>query len=267
MFSECEDKLALNYVRTDFSLKNLILDYFNKHNVSLDNFIKNHTYIFELTSPYNKVVVKYSDVEIRLIGLRNLITLKEYTFDELKNEAKDINIPIVETYDFASLTQCLETFENKSYNFEGYVAFDDVNRVKIKNPAYVAVHLTKRNSAELLDLSKPHIFLDIVKQNELDEFKSSFPDATELINNLYNKYNLLINKLKFVEENLKYTIDDSKEEKRRFAMQIKNLLEENKIPASFSSVFFCINDRKVKNIGEYLRKYDNQKLYKLLCEI
>ena len=172
MFSECEDKLALNYVRTDFSLKNLILDYFNKHNVSLDNFIKNHTYIFELTSPYNKVVVKYSDVEIRLIGLRNLITLKEYTFDELKNEAKDINIPIVETYDFASLTQCLETFENKSYNFEGYVAFDDVNRVKIKNPAYVAVHLTKRNSAELLDLSKPHIFLDIVKQNELDEFKS-----------------------------------------------------------------------------------------------
>ena len=259
MFSECED----TFFGQSITLKTIFLDLLKKYNTSFDYFVVGTTYIFELTSQYNRVVVRYNEPELRLIGARSILSLKEIPYDKLSLISPG-QIPVVETYNFSSMEECIESFQGKSFNFEGYVAFDGVNRVKIKNPAYVAVHLTKRMQDDLLDISKPEIFLDIVKQNEISEFSSAFPHAKELIEDLNTKYNLLIEKLNKAKIDIGVVSDSSAEAKKEFAKKVFSVLSENKINPGVSSLFFMFNDGKVNSVEEYLRNCDNKKLYKLL---
>ena len=56
---------------------------------------------------------------------------------------------------------------------EGYVVCDHTfSRVKIKNPAYVAVHHLKGKTAE-------HNIMTIVKANEIEEFMNTFPERKD----------------------------------------------------------------------------------------
>jgi hypothetical protein len=263
MFSEANEFISVDNIKTDMTHKSLFLKKSIEYNSDLTFFDKDNTYIFELTSPYNKVVVDYDKIELRLIGCRNLNDLIEYNFDELNAISKQIKIPLVENYEFNSIEDCLNSFYNynDSFNFEGYVAFDGINRVKIKNPAYVVVHLTKRNINEI-DLSKPYMFLDIVKQNEIDEFILSFPNTKDLINNMFDKYNrtlLHLNTIKSILGIPKIITD-----KKEFANNIFTLLEEYNLDKNFSSVFFMLNENKFKSIEEFVRKMDNKKLFNLI---
>lgn len=264
MFSECEEDLYFKGEPSGRSFKTIFFDLFKEYNSNFDLFNRTYTYVFELTSPYNKVVVSYDKPELRLISVRDLTNLKEMSFDSLIYLSNKIRIPIVETYKFSSLKECLKSFEGKSFNFEGYVAFDDVNRIKIKNPAYVAVHLTKQSSTDLLDLTKPHIFLDIVKQNEIDEFKSYFPHASELIDKLDFNYKNLIIKLNKAQESIIPPKNITPQEKKLFATNIFKSLANNNLHESLSSIFFMLHNGKIDDIQEYINNYDNKKLYELL---
>jgi len=48
-----------------------------KPDVVFNDLDKNYTYMFELTSPYNRIVVSYKDISIRHIGTRDISTLLE----------------------------------------------------------------------------------------------------------------------------------------------------------------------------------------------
>jgi hypothetical protein len=54
-----------------------------KKNVNLDfnKLDKQFTYMFELISPYNRVVVPYTEISLRHIGTRNNMTLQEFDMD------------------------------------------------------------------------------------------------------------------------------------------------------------------------------------------
>ena len=56
------------------------------------------TYCFELTSPYNRIVVKYDDIELTLLAARSLTTLKEIDISNL-----DIGVQHVYTHNLSSL--------------------------------------------------------------------------------------------------------------------------------------------------------------------
>jgi hypothetical protein len=258
MFSEANEYIGDSV----FTHEILFFHLFKKYNSDFELLDKENTYIFELTSPLNKVVVHYDVPDLRLIGCRNLINLEEYNSDELRAISYKIHLPFVEEYDFLSIEDCLNSFYvyDDSFNFEGYVAFDGVNRVKIKNPAYVAVHLSKRNINEI-DLSKPYIFLDIVKQNEIEEFVRYFPITKELITNMYDKYNRTLLHLNTIKSILGIPVETDKKE---FAKNIFKLLEEYKLDKNFSSVFFTLNENKTKSVEEFVRKMDNKKLYNLI---
>jgi hypothetical protein len=264
MFSECEELIYRNGKMTDISLGSLFNDLMKEYGTTFDKFVKGNTYVFELTSPHNKVVVTYDKPELRLIGARNLKTLNEYSFSELQEIAAAISIPIVETYAYGSLQECLDTFKNKSFNFEGYVAWDGYGRIKIKNPGYVAVHLTKTKEESILDLSEPHLLLDVVKQNEIDEFASAFPHASTLVKNLHGKYTKLLNDLNKAGELIKPPKNITPAERKLHATAVFTTLNQFKIDQSLGNVFFLLKDHKVASIEDYIYNYDNKKLYKLL---
>lgn len=109
----------------------------NYRDVIFDKLDKNKTYIFELVSKDNMVVVQYNGSKLYHIGTRNNLTGKE--------SVDDIGIIKPKEYDLHSLDDCLKAAQLlNSYNnveHEGFVVVDkNYNRIKIKSPEYLALH-------------------------------------------------------------------------------------------------------------------------------
>ena len=70
------------------SYGDLVLNAINRK-MNLSEFMKiivpGITYMFELTSPFNRVVVQWKDTELHFIGARDNVTLQEFFFDLLIN--------------------------------------------------------------------------------------------------------------------------------------------------------------------------------------
>lgn len=99
---------------------------------------KQITYVFELTSKYNRVVVKYDAPRITLLARRNIVTGRELTIDD-GVEPRAISRPI--SYHQMKMTpDVINAFVNAfdPMNLEGVVVIDSsFNRVKIKSAAWV----------------------------------------------------------------------------------------------------------------------------------
>ena len=149
------------------------------------------TYMFELTSPYNRIVVPYDDIEIALIGIRDNKSLQEELICD--SELKDYFL-LPKRYGFRTLEECIESAHSLPYSEEGYVVLDKhFNRVKIKSLAYVNVHHLRGEGA----MSEKRI-LDIVRQNEAAEYLIYFPEYKELfdeykrkVDDLYKAYHFM----------------------------------------------------------------------------
>lgn len=152
---------------------------------------EDYTYMFELVSPYNRVVVPYKDIEIFLIGIRDNKSLQEELVcdSELKESFK-----LPKRYGFKTLEECIESAHSLPYSEEGYVVVDKhFNRVKIKSLEYVNVHHLRGEGA----MTEKRI-LDIIRQNEIAEYLIYFPEYKDLfdeykrkVDDLYKAYHLM----------------------------------------------------------------------------
>ena len=106
--------------------------------------------------------------------------------------------------------------------------------------------------------------LDIVKQNEVDEFKSSFPQAADLIDKMLGKYLNLLEFLNLALKEIVYPKNISPQEKKKFAENVFTTLKKFNLNSNLSPLFFLLHEGKIENIEDYIQKYPNQKLYKLL---
>lgn len=228
---------------------NLTDDFFNQY--------KGHTFVFELTTPYNIVVKKHRESSITLITIRNNETLLELSRNTIE-KIVDNKFPIVKIVSFKNknINDIIKSFENMPFSEEGYVVVDDnFNRIKVKNPQYVFVHHLKYGGSK-------YDIMSIIKTNEIDEFLSYFPERKEEIFEIKEKFDKLMFKLNTawsVLDKLK-PIDSTPEDKKRFAMEVFNISENLNIE-SFSGLFFSLSNGKIESIDEYILGYDNKKLF------
>lgn len=137
--AENADVQGFNYTYGD-----LIRKAVNYKDIQVDNLNKNYTYIFELTSPFNKVVIDYPETSLWHIGTRDIVSEQELSVD--------IGIKKPAEYQLKSLDECLEAAKNlnsdDNVEYEGFVVVDDNwHRIKIKSPQYLYVHrLADRNN-------------------------------------------------------------------------------------------------------------------------
>ena len=105
------------------------------------------TYIFELCTSYNKVVVEYKEPRLVLLGYRNLFSGYEATYIDLQKIAKDYNFEIVKQYELNNLEDILDYLKTtKGNELEGFVVVDNnFNRIKIKSEEYVSLHHIRDN--------------------------------------------------------------------------------------------------------------------------
>ena len=218
-------------------------------------------YPCELTGPYNIIITPHKTSCVTLLTVRNLESLEEKPYDVAVIVAKSLNIPIVKCFDLnvKNAAELKKTFDGMPFFEEGYVVRDHKdNRVKVKNPAYLAAHMLKSKSSEY------HI-LDIVKSNEVEEYASTFIERKEEIYKLSARYNELLTQLEntWVELQNHLPKNITAGEKKKFAMAVFDICKKNNV-VQFSSLYFNLKDGKSKSIREYIMDFDNRKLYQIL---
>lgn len=232
-----------------------------KYNLDGTKLKKGFTYVFELTTPYNIVVKPHGESSASLLTVRNLDTLKEVSFEELTAIAAKIGVPRVKSYDLntKNVGALMRTFEDMVWHDEGYVVVDaNHNRIKIKNPAYLAVHHLKGKSAE-------HNIMTIVKTNEIEEFGATFPDRKAELYKLKENYDALINKLNGVWDELQGSRPKNitPQEKKKYAQAVFEVCGKNDVK-NFTGLYFGLADGKIASVEDFMFNFDDKVLYKIL---
>ena len=222
---------------------------------------KEHNYVFELTTPFNIVVKPHGESSVTLLAMRNRKTLREIGYEDLKMVTESLGLPLVKSFDLneGNVGKLMRTFENMPWSEEGYVVVDaNHNRIKIKNPAYVAVHHLKSKTSE-------HAIMGVVKTNEIDEFSATFPDRKEEIEKLKANYDALVVKLEegwnILKERKPKNI--SAKENKKYAVAVFEVTAKLELK-QFTGLYFGLKDNKVESVKEFMFNYDNKTLYKML---
>ena len=199
-----------------------------------------YTYMFELVSPYNRVVVPYEIIDLYHIGTRDNISLKELEID--------IGIKKPKTYQCDNISDLIEMASKLRYCEEGYVVKDsDYKRIKVKSPAYVAV-------SNLINGMNEKRLVELLRTNEVGEFLTYFPEYQPHIETLKQKIDCLVEYLNSIIQD-KITSVYYKTRKDFAEMATKT-----KYPA----FFFVYYDGKVKTPQEWIWSLTNDKIVEQL---
>ena len=126
---------------------------------------KELTYVFELTTPYNRIVVKYDEPRVTLLAARHTASGREVSIESLR--LQHVNRP--KTWELRSAA-ALDAFVNAADPalLEGAVACvakgDHFSRLKVKNKAWVLSSKAK----DLVTVSRRSALLAIIK-GEIDD--------------------------------------------------------------------------------------------------
>lgn len=121
-----------------------------------------YTYMFELVSPFTRVVIPYEETAVYYLGCRNNSNGVEHRGEYI--DAEDLRRP--QTFPLTSLEECITAAEKYDWTHEGFVVCDaSFRRVKVKSPAYIMAHYARTNG----NVSKQNL-IKIVLAGEMAEF-------------------------------------------------------------------------------------------------
>lgn len=125
--------------------------------------------VYELTTPFNRVVVRHAEARLTLLAARH-----RSDWHEMPVRAVAHLQPVVREYPLTSIADVLDTFSTLDpLKSEGYVIVDAAfNRIKVKHPGYVAIHHMKGNGAGPTDKR----LLEVIRTGESSELLAHFPE-------------------------------------------------------------------------------------------
>lgn len=205
----------------------------------IDKFSINCTYIFELISPYNKIVCKYDELKLVLLAIRvrsgQYYPISTQFWPEIAKEYNFKNAQ--EATDFLVGTSARE--------HEGFVVVNsNGSRVKIKSSQYLRLHRMKSSYSR-------RNLMNIVLNGETEEIRNGLPEFENEIDELQYKYNKL---LEFTTYN--YTKYNNITEQKEFALAISHLKHK--------AAFFNMRSGKVKSFQEFYLNLGPDKVLELL---
>lgn len=147
-------------------------------------FDKKFTYMFELTSIYNKIVTNYgADTKLWYLMSRNnktgeYISHKDYLdFCSFPSE-----------YYFKTIEECLDKSLTLDGLKEGFVIYDGNTPIlKIKSPSYIVAHRLRGNNT-----IKMSNIIELFASGELSEYLSYFPEHECMYDKFKESYSLFL---------------------------------------------------------------------------
>lgn len=212
---------------------------------SYENFLskldKKYFYMFELMTPENIVVAQHKTYTLKLHGIRNKETLEEISIDNFNDLIK------VDKYNFNNVEDVIKVSKTLSWENEGFIGVDKYfNRCKIKGPEYVAMHYTATSISM-------YSIVDILKQNELEEYLLYFDNKKEFYKQLEKNFLELVKEFQDV---IDFCHTISNLDKKEFALII---LE--KYTGLKRTLAFKYNQISAR---DYINTINNKIIYKLI---
>ena len=209
-----------------------------------------YTYMFELCSPWTRVVVPHKENKLYFLGKRNNKTFEETYFTDDPVFSKIFDTPKV--FPLKTIDECIAATKAMPWDEEGYVVCDSkFNRVKVKSPAYVAAHNLCNN--HVMSYARA---IELVRTNEIDEICSYFEEFRPSLEECKTKFWQLVEESEKAWD--KYLeVDASLETRKDKAIWItKNF----KIPG----LAFGLLDKKIKSVKDFFMDIPSDKLLKYM---
>ena len=215
------------------------------------------TFIMEVTSPENRVVVRYGDRGITLLAVRENSTgiyVNGGIMEEVRRNTSDLGWGNPETWEFETMADCVNGAKDLRELKEGYVMYTRLGEpaCKVKNPAYVAAHHLRGEG-----ILTPKRVMDLIIMNELDEYLSIFPEDTAVV----EPYRKAIDSMWASAEGLWASCQDITDQKQ-FALKVKDspvcgLLFRKKGGVGFNDAFNSLTSNgKYNLISAYVATED-----------
>ena len=212
---------------------------------------QNKTYMFEMVSPYNRIVIDYAEPKLYFLGSRDNNTLQEYNPSQEGKILAYFDTPKI--YKLNSYEEVKKAANELPWNEEGYVVCDRFfNRVKIKSPEYVMAHYTRTNGV----ITKERL-MNIILENEIDEFLVYASEYKDKLYYLKNKRQEFIEDINTIIYQIKLKSFD---DRKSLAMYI-----QSQFPQFMHQFLFSYNkDNRYDNIkaSKWIELLDNYEKYK-----
>lgn len=142
-----------------------------------------YTYMFELVSKKNKLVIDYKENALYGLGKRCMIDFKEDKLtSEDRNYMEEFGIKFPKTYQFADLAATIKFAKEMDISQEGFVVCDgNFSRIKIKGQAYLDAFHFRGNG-----LTKRKI-IEAIQKETVDDMMAYFPEFRDEINLILKK--------------------------------------------------------------------------------
>ena len=213
---------------------------------------KDYTYIFELVSPKNQIVIKYDKTQLYLLGIRDNIT----GLERKKENFKLMNFPVPKEYVLHSLDACISAAQelNKSDypDLEGFVVVDENwHRIKVKSPQYLIYHHVINNGM----ITKERAW-DILQSDDfnMEEFSKMASEDNVKILEYYKEE--FIKAKDYVLEKIRETLELQKAGLTRKEIALK--VKDDK------ASYYCFKALSFEGDPEQLIKDSGNKLIKLV---
>lgn len=155
---------------------------------------KNFTYIFELTSPLNRIVTPYDETSVTLIGIRNNLNGYEVGKKALDYVAEQTEVARPKVFECESIEDLQRQAAELNVMDEGFVLVVEqdgtFSRLKCKNPKYVAIAHMRDNGS-----ISPRRILALVVTNEHGEYLGYFPEDKKYFDFVEKVYNETITRI------------------------------------------------------------------------
>lgn len=196
--------LEVNEVKPGMTWKNLI----DRCMDTIDIVQPPHeTFVFEVMSPANRIVVRHEKYRAALIAVRQLVSLEEkhvINYDEVHRPRHFLLSSAEETQAFADTL--------KGTDMEGFVVCDrEFRRVKIKGQQYVQLHRLKDSN------DSPKALILLARGGDYDEVLVHFPEfakplaqALVVITNIVGRHEAAYERLKDIKVQKDFALEVQK---------------------------------------------------------
>lgn len=196
---------------------------------------KEFTYVFELTGPINRVVVKYNDSRVTLLAARHTLTGKEVPVESIKLQ----HVPRPKTWDLRDPT-AIDAFVNSADPalLEGCVVCDsNFRRLKVKNKAWVLSSKAK----DLVTVSRRSALESIIAGTIDDVIPLVAQDVADVLSKMQDQLRLY---LQHVDSRFVDWKDQAQGDRKRFAQLVVGSGE-------WSTPFFQLLDGKANSARDW----------------
>lgn len=227
----------------------IVYDVLSKKCIAPCVFEEGWTYMFELVSPWTRVVIPWKENDLWYLGRRNNKTFQEEHFsaDPFHGWFKTPKI-----FPLKSIDECIAATKDMPWDEEGYVVCDNkFNRVKVKSPAYLAVHRLKGNS--VMSYARA---IELVRTNEIDEVVAYFPEFKDALEECKKKFWNLVHETEAAWQEY-LAIDASLPTRKDKALWIT---KHFKMPG----IAFGLLDKKLVSVEDFFMNAPTEKLLRVL---